>query len=344
MPYATGTVNSLSDLRTALASFVVTNGWTAAGNVFYKDGCYVDVTLVAAGSTDKGALMIRGGLGIDGSNNLTNDGGAAGYLGPLMNVVGIATDDWDWPATYHLFAHADPDEVYLFVNYGGGQFWQNLAFGRSPAPGCPGTGNWYHGFSPAGPSSPVSRPPPVGSNRWRQKDKIVANPDGSRLSSWDGGMVGCAPFWWEYKDESNNNMLSAQFHGVYDHTGAVGWSNLRYVMGNSATNPLNTISSSKAAQPLPTYSPNAWNNEAHLIRWQVLQHRPEIKSSIVGELKHLRFVRNDFLADGELITLGPDRWKVFPFYRKNAAARNGAGVTGGDHSGTQAMAVRYDGP
>lgn len=107
---------------------------------------------------------------------------------------------------------------------------------------------------------------------------------------------------------------------------------------------MNVVSAALTSQPLPTYSPNAWNAETHLVRLQILCPRREWKSSIVGEIKHARFARNDFLADGEVITLGADRWKVYPAHRKNVAARDGVANSGADHSGTCALAIRYDGP
>lgn len=45
------------------------------------------------------------------------------------------------------------------------------------------------------------------------------------------------------------------------------------------------------------------------------------------------------------MTYGTDRWKIYPFHRKNAAVRNGVSwSTGADHSGTFAYAIRYTGP
>lgn len=343
MAYASGTANSLPDLLAALRNFCIANGWALSGDVLHKaGGPFIAITTVDPGPLgDQGAIMIRGGNGIDGGNNLTDMALGAGYLGPLWRSSGTGTDDWSWPVTFHLLAHEAPSEVYLFVNYNG-TFWQNLSFGRSPAPGCPGTGNWFHGFHP-GRQVGVHPPAPNVNQRWNRWDRVVANPQGDQLSSWSGGMIGCAPFWWQSKDESSAQPLSAQFHGcMRDSDESVQWSDQRYVMGHGASEV--GVSSSKAVQPLPQYSPNAWNNEAHLIRWYVLQRRDEFKSSVIGELKHLRFVRNDFLGDGEVIQLGDEKWKVFPFYRKNAAARNGVASPGGDHSGTQAMAVRYDGP
>ena len=89
-------------------------------------------------------------------------------------------------------------------------------------------------------------------------------------------------------------------------------------------------------------SPSAWNGESVLVPIQVITSRPSNLWSLVGELTHARYVRLDNLEPGQLITLGPDRWKVYPFYRKDATARDGG--DGIDHTGTLGWAIRYDGP
>jgi hypothetical protein len=343
MAYITGVANSLADLLTALRNGCTANGWTLSADVLHKGTCYVEVIHkpIIAGFTDKGFLQACAGTGIDGSNLLTGRATAnhfgTGCLGPLGDGTSVTvTTDWDWPVTYHIHVLTAPDEVYMMVNYGSAQYWQMIAFGQSPAEGCPGTGNWHHGTSPQRAQATW--------NRLYGSSQVVCNPSGSSMSSFNGGVVpGAGPFWWFAKDESNSVALPAMFHGVYDHLGVVGWSNSRYTWQNAAANLINMVSASQAVQPLPVYSPNTWNNEAHLIRWQIMQPRLEFKSSVVGELQHIRFVRNDFLDDGQIIPLGPDSWKVYPMYRKDVTNRNGGGTAGASHSGTCAVAIRYDG-
>lgn len=167
------------------------------------------------------------------------------------------------------------------------------------------------------------------------------------MSSFQGGVnPGAIPFWQYTKDESTARPTPSQFHGVWMNDGVTtGWSSSRYNW-NSSGNPstaMNVVSSSRASQPLPQYSPNTWNDEAHLIRLQIMCPRLEWKSSIVGEVKHARFIRNDFINDGEVIDIGGEKWKVYPAYRKDVTNRNGSGTSGSDHSGTCALAIRYDG-
>jgi hypothetical protein len=54
--------------------------------------------------------------------------------------------------------------------------------------------------------------------------------------------------------------------------------------------------------------------------------------------------RNDNIDDGQILTLGSERWFIAPVYRKNTASRAASPYNGATHSGTIAMAVRYDGP
>lgn len=55
--------------------------------------------------------------------------------------------------------------------------------------------------------------------------------------------------------------------------------------------------------------------------------------SEVGYPPDLRFVRLDHYAPGEILTLGEDRWQVFPVHRKN-------GLPGTPNSGQQGLAYR----
>lgn len=345
MAYVTGTANNLAALLAAYQAACTANGWTLSGNVLHKGTCFVEVVHAPKGAhADLGLIGIRPGNGKDGSNNLTDappqystnwpSGGAMGPLG-TGSSTSVYTD-WDWPVTYHIHVLTAPDEVYMMVNYGLGQYWQGISHGQSPAYGCLGTGNWAWGSQHRQSADTGT------SGRLRGENYHTTSPAGSALNSYYGWTsTGAAPFWVNAKDESSSVPAQGQFHGCINTAGDVVWSHVRYYWNNAATAGNAVVSASRAVQPLPVYSPNAWNNEAHLIRWQIMQPRPEWKTSIIGELQHLRFCRNDFIDDGEVLTIGPDRWKVYPFIRKDITKRDGGG---GYHSGTSAMAIRYDGP
>ncbi|GGK08536.1 hypothetical protein [Luteimonas terricola] len=339
MAYITGTALSLADLVSVIHAACVSNGWTLAGNVLSKSGCFAEVMLANNGETGappNGNVRVRVGNGIDGSNELVDTPSGHGLLGPLRAASGTSYPDWDWPATYHIHVLDAPDEVYVMVNYEGGLRWQNLAFGRSPAPGNAGTGNWF--------SSMMGR---IGrTDIYRTVNHFNFGPHGSLIHGSQGNMGGPAFFFSFTGANSTNSNLGSQMHGAFDDSnGSVpAWS--------SETNWFSGLANERMASgiagngELLAYQPSAANFASVLVRCQIIQRRPEQKTSLIGELRHLRWIRNDFISDGDVLTLGPDRWKVYPMHRREPAARNAnnGAVSRLDHSGTMAMAIRYDGP
>lgn len=209
-----------------------------------------------------------------------------------------------YPLGYELFLF--PDEVYCVVRHSVDVF-QYFAFGRSSIP-LPGTGMWVGATGETGMSG------------------------SSGLSIYPAGGTGVnygytvpALFW--ATDYSRSNNVHSDFDGQ-------GWwlDQAEYA---------NTIGISPLI-PLTSLLPNAWNSEAVLLPIRAFKRRTSGKVSLVVDLSNARHTRVDNYLPGEVITIGTDRWKVFPWYRKNSAARNGgSGIT---HSGTFGWAIRYEGP
>lgn len=338
MPYYTGTVTSLAGLRTALINACVSEGWTNVGNVVHKNGCYA--SLVVGNTNDEiGApancrLIMWVGNGIDVSNNLTDPAGVAGVRIGFLRAADNTYPEWDWPVAYHLHIMTDPDEVYLFVNYGAGQFWQQLAWGQSPAEGNAGTGNWMYGTLPR-----------VSANIYRQANTCAIQANGGTIDASNRRYFTPAPFFWGDGKGSGDIRLNAQIHGcINSSTGLPEWSSDLDPLGvGNQSRPL--VSSGVPLQPMMTVIPNSWNREVVLLPCQIFQSRPDAKISLIGELQNLRFTRNTYITPGAIVQLGPERWKVYPCYRRNVDVPNGDSGSGGiDHSGTIAMAIRYDGP
>lgn len=86
--------------------------------------------------------------------------------------------------------------------------------------------------------------------------------------------------------------------------------------------------------PLAIRQPNAWNSEAILQPIRVYVNRPSSFMSPVLECAHARFVNVAALSPGQIITLGPDKWKVYPWWTK----------TTGYAMQNYGHAIRYDGP
>lgn len=79
--------------------------------------------------------------------------------------------------------------------------------------------------------------------------------------------------------------------------------------------------------------PSALTGRSVLFPLIIGVHRPSTMLSIVGAVKDVRVLRIDNMAPGDLITLGPDDWKVFPIIRKSGAA-------GMENSGLHGFAYR----
>lgn len=95
--------------------------------------------------------------------------------------------------------------------------------------------------------------------------------------------------------------------------------------------------------PLMDRQPNNWNNEAVFLQIQPAMIVSSSKSQILKIIQTARYIRLDNFEPKQIIQMGSEKWKVYPFYRKNSAQRNG-GDDGIDHTGTFGWAIRYDGP
>lgn len=299
MAYETGSAATMADLRAALSAFLTANGWTLSGAVFHKGGCYVSVSAEAA------RLVARGGTG-ESSGSLSGPGPQPVYCGSPLTGVAMA-----FPLTYHFHTHGD--EAWAFINWSD-HYWGYLGFGCSPVAGLPGSGSWYTA-STAG--------TPLATLQWGGADY------------YHGGLVlagtynATGPFW----APGNTGHANSYVHHGLD---SGSWS---AATGTSLAGPGPGAQCLGTAGPLLVRSPNAWNGEAVLIPMQPYIARPSSKVSIIAELQSARFVNMANLPPQEVLTLGPDRWRVYPFFRKGTAAA----PTPTD-SGPLGLAVRYDGP
>jgi hypothetical protein len=274
--------------------------------------------LVSEGWASSGSIISKGDINVQlevSGNYLTIKGGtgsSAGALtgaGPNIARMGpVAGEALSWPVEWALHVFADPDEVYLVVTLLDRYYW--LAFGGSSVDGVPGTGGWY--AASLGESVAFISMTPISGGQ-----------PGSNLFG------PLAPFW--LTDSSSLGFLQNSFvHHGFD---GGGWSGV--VVASSAI-------AVQAARPHIERSPNAWNQECALLPIQVYVPRSSSKVSLVLDLVNARYIRIDNYEPGEIVTLGADRWRFYPFYRKNSSVRDGGG--GINHSGTLGWAIRYDGP
>lgn len=193
-------------------------------------------------------------------------------------------------------------EVYVVVNYAVDRY-QWCAWGKTAVQGVGGSGMWFGASQGSSLRSAIAMGLGTGS---------TADP--------------CAAlFWYSYTGGSTQV--------VYIHHGldGGGWG------GGSSL-----VGASHSANDLLKLLPNAWNSEAVLIPARLFLARASSKYSLVAEAENFRHTRIDNYTPGEVITIGSDRWKILPWYKKDAANRNsGIGVL---HSGTFGWAIRYEGP
>lgn len=318
MPYYTGTANSFAELKTALINACVAEGYTLVGTeILTKGTSAVRIQNNTASVADKDiGLIITGGLGVSAGALISPSPNT-----PRMGRVSTAINLPAWPMIYEIHIWDDPDEVYFKAIYNVDSYYW-LAFGMSDMPGLTATGQWIdaNAIARTGVTSGGVGITPAG-----------ATQAGSGFSS-------CALFW----QTSQRQVSEASYceGAIASGLDAVNWA------GNPASSSSETakyaFSSVTAAATLLSVLPNAWNSESPLVPVVVLQWRDSAKCSVVANLKHARYCRIDNYAPGQIITLGSDRWKVQPFYRKNSAARNGG--SGVNHTGTFGWAIRYDGP
>lgn len=317
MAYYNGTANSYGDLLTALVGACTAHGWTWADGILSKGTAFLSLTVRAASGTLGPGIIMRGGTGKSGAS-LLNPSPSQPRLGPPS----WAAADVVWPVAYEIMAFTDPDEVYLIARHNTDRYiW--LSFGVSPLPATTGTGFW---LSATG----------VYQNGVNQAAGGVGmNFTASAISTWNGnGYYGSAggPFC-RNSGFANDSYMPDAIHVGLD---GLGWA------GNQVGVSSGSFNAIYAAATQLKVAPSAWNQDAALVPIQVHLWRPSSKCSMVLDVQNARYLRIDNYDPEQVVTLGADRWKIFPFYRKNTAARNGGSQI--DHTGTFGWAIRYDGP
>lgn len=314
----TGTATSIAALRAALFAGCTANGWSADGNILYKGTCQLEIDVSG------NHIRIRGGTG-RGAGVLTGAAGFWAYLG-TANQANAATVLNIGPTTnYELYIFSDPDEVYLICT-GDSVRYQYLAFGQSDVPGLPGNGTWFQATMNSYAALTLNSVTPL---------SIVAG----YSSLGNNGDSNCWPMFME--PISNNNSMNCAIHHDYD---GVGWTNGRGSGNRSQWGTAGQIAWLKFQDPLLERQPSAINEGAVLLPMDVYAGRPTSNISLCLRPRNVRALRIDNYDPGQIITHGPDSWKVYPWVRKDTVNRiNTTGLDVG-HTGTLGWAVRYEGP
>lgn len=137
----------------------------------------------------------------------------------------------------------------------------------------------------------------------------------------DGAYFCPALFWWS---------STAHANGAFD-------------SGLLANDAWGAIDALRNINPLVSRMPNAWNEESALLPIMPSVVTASSTWSLAGMLGHARYTRLDYHDAEDIVVLGADKWKVYPWFRKDASHRNGVyGGTG--NTGTLGWSIRYDGP
>lgn len=350
-----GSAATLAAVVTALHAACVAEGWTLNGDVLSKSGAFFRVWqsnwgtafpyINGSGSTfatqiysTEPQIYIAGGTGVDGSNNLLGRGNAraarlgkhfAGYTdSPILMAFSL-------PITYEIHITDAPDEVYLIVKHDGDSF-QHIAFGHSPlAQATGGTGAWYGGtWNPV----PNSNNGTTGSANTINCGAGYCN-GGGNTSAWQYQTAAPLFFGWGAVSSGSS---TTQISGAFGSIGGDNWSRNYHMHSGVDGVGWGEAGSSPFAWPHLVRGPNQLNGASPLIVPVATKLRASLKISPVVEIAHARLCRIDNLNPEQIITLGADKWKVYPFWKKNVTAPAG-GNSAIAHTGCLGWAVRYHG-
>lgn len=329
MAYYSGQAASSSELLAVLKNACIAKGWSSNGNILSKEGCFVEITPATS------ALVITGGTGISngqltGGNTLT--GGSDGLPKVNASLLGVGSAI-TFPVNYFIHIFDNPNEVFLIVKYGVDKY-SYLSFGQLKNP-LSGTGNWYGA---------------LGGNLRTSSQWLSA----LNLSNSNGGMGGGisgagitssgALFSLTASGGTTGNTYTGINSAVHHQLDGNEWSQGGTSSGTNGSSGF--ASSASLAQSWKIHEtnnsrqPSNWNDEAVLLPIMPSVFRPSSKVSILGEIKNARYVNIKNLEPEQIITLGSDKWKIYPWFRKDATVTSASATS----SAQFGWAIRYDGP
>lgn len=305
MAFQSGTFTSLSDLLSTIQTFATSNGWSQNGNVLFRaaDTAYFEITHT---SGTPNYLQIT---------QATNQSG--GVLSGDVDtrykrMSDTAMVTMSFPANYYLFAHTNPSCIFCVINYNT-DYCQHMAFGSIRKFGtwtggafCSSTSldetpNFYPPMNYV--ASDCSDNPPKSSGRFLFPEVTYSfnytPPHGGTMHCTIDGYVFRHTGWYE----------SPSFEG--DAFCGSGW----------AHNYLRLL--------------NPANLQPVLAPCMIQIQRPGANlSSIIGDIPHVRYLRVDNYEPGDIITIGVDKWMVFPQQIKQ----------GPSYASNSGWGISYDGP
>lgn len=304
MAYYTGQCSSYQHLADILVEKCQAHGWAWQDGILSKDDLFVKIEV----KEDYITSYQTDGIGIiltggTGKNNTTllNPSPVQSRLGSTARV-----SYRPFPAHYHLFIF--DNEIYLMIKFDIDKFYY-LAFGQSLL--CKNTqsnGLWLSATS--------------GRRMYGSSNKL----ENIEIYESSGGTYGSevAPFWSASGASSNDYLHHSICHGL----DGVLWSSLGKKSYSNFVPLLNRL-------------PTTYFVDSPLLPYNIYLERPEKKISLIAQFINARFVRIDNYEPEQVITLGHDKWMIFPFFKKSVHQRSGGAYL--THTGTFGWAIRYEG-
>lgn len=315
MAYETGSASNPNDLLDKLRAFLLTQGWTindfsniGAGRRLHieKGPCFFNFRSyhgdARTNNADLNADTAAGfwGIGIYGStgyNGAEQWNRQPGY--PNYNAItrgGYANNMTESIVAYHFFTYSDIDEVHVVMEFKPSQF-QIISFGKLALynPLTPG-GQWF-----AAPTDRQSSLPHVNG---------VDNDLSAELIPFRGP---------EYMTSTTGGSCSGYVKvNTNDHDG---WGGSAPTLNGTPSSVAITSNQGWDRLTLPaTVSAFNWRTQMLPIMLAVVKN--DSGAAPLGEIKHLRRLDITNYLPGEEFTLGPDTWKVFPWYVKGGYSFN----------------------
>jgi len=320
MAFFNGVAQDFEEMRAALLSACFEMGWIVSGSLAWKDAAAIEVSINSISTTDLDVgLVFKAGTGFE-SGELLNPSPITPRLGRVHQSLQPLT----WPMEYSIHIFNDPVEVFLVAKFSVDHYcW--AAFGISDVPGVPGTGMWLSANARAGRGG-YSVPGGVSiGDDWGGGSYVSGDVDVASSS--------CALFW------NTQPGAHPQTHSDTVHVNLDGivWAGVPLPASE-----IGEVRAVRAAVPHIARSPSPWNQDAPLIPITCYMTRASSKASLVVDVRNARYIRVDNYVPGDILSLGSERWRVYPWFKKNSEARSGG--NGIAHSGTYGWAIRYDGP
>lgn len=315
MAYETGSATGPNDMLIKLRDFAAAQGWTvnrdvaagsgrelclSKGTAYFNLRSYQNETIVINGSSQSGkyGIAVSGSDGYAGGSawdrqpgyplRTSSSGGDQGHANlPLPIYFG------PFPS-YHLFA-PDSKTIYLELEVASTIF-QRLGFGSLDLfnPAAPGGGRFF--YATGGEHPTVS-----GSTAWLNNEIDSSNRGLEEVPFRAADFTTNA--------EKGGSFLRAQFDSFDNWCGSARSSANTYMFQACQGGGVHD-------KVLRDYSPNPLNGVGLLLPNIVSVNRNNEFLSPVGVVPGMRYMDMTLYQPGEEFSLGPDTWKVFPWYQK----------------------------